>query len=175
MNTLMKAPLVAALAVAALAGTPAFAAPVGVTGTVPVAKANIVRPLTLTASSNLNFGTILLGSYASTQTVVVTPGGAVTSCGTGGLTCSGTTSASNYLVTGTNNAVVVIAAPDVTITNANNAAQTLVVKLNAPATLNLGATGNTGTPFSVGGSLDVPVGTGDGLYSGNLAVTVDYQ
>ncbi|WP_185829124.1 DUF4402 domain-containing protein [Sphingomonas ginkgonis] len=173
MKTLTKA---AVLAVAALGATPALAAPVPVSGTVPVAKANIVRPLVLTASSDLNFGTIILGSYASTQTVTVSQGGALVGCGTSGLTCQGATSAANYLVKGTNNAVVTVAAPNVTITNANNAAQTLTVVLNAPATVNLGANGNsTGAPFSIGGSLDVPVGAGDGLYAGTMAVTVDYQ
>lgn len=166
----------ALLGAAGLAASPALATPVAVSGTVPVAKANLVRPLTLTASSDLNFATIILGSYSTTQSVVVTQGGALLACGTGGLTCQGTTTAANYLVKGTNNAVVTIAAPNVTVTNANNPAQTLTVVLNAPSTLNLGAAGDsTGAPFSVGGSLDVPVGTGDGLYTGNLAVTVDYQ
>ena len=66
------------VAAATFAATPALAVPVGAT-TPATAKAQIVRPLSLTAKTNMDFGTILLSSVAvgPTYTVILTSGGAL--------------------------------------------------------------------------------------------------
>ena len=62
--------LAAVAAALTLVATPALAAPVGA---VPKAKASakIVRPLTLAAFQDLNFGTIVVGTLGAPQAVAV--------------------------------------------------------------------------------------------------------
>lgn len=165
--------LAAVAAALTIVATPALAAPVSAS---PKAKATakIVRPLTLTALRNLDFGTIVVGTITGTQTVAVSQGGALT-CGTAGLTCSGTVSSAQYNVTGTNNLVVNIAATASNLTNSSSGGnETLVFTPSAPATLLLTNSGGTGTTFTVGGSIGIVSSTVDGLYSGDIDVTVDY-
>ena len=45
---------------------------------------------------------------------------------------------------------------------------------NAPATVTLTNSGAPGTNFNVGGSISIAPATVDGLYVGNIEVTVDY-
>jgi hypothetical protein len=53
---------------------------------------------------------------------------------------------------------------------------TLAFTPNAPATVNLGATGSTtGVTFGIGGSITLASTTPDGVYTGTFAVTADYQ
>ena len=59
----------AALAATVFVTTPALAAPVGVTGAPPSATARIIRPLTLTSTGSLNFGTIVLNGVTANRTV----------------------------------------------------------------------------------------------------------
>ena len=56
------------------------------------AKAKILRQITLTNTSDLQYATVISGATAST--VAVSTAGGVT-CGTG-LTCTGTTTAANF-------------------------------------------------------------------------------
>ena len=165
----------AALAVAAtLATTLAVAAPTPAT---PKAKATakIVKPLTLAATRDLDFGTILVGTVSGTQTVAISQDGTARSCGTAGLTCSGTFASATYNVTGTKQFTVNIAtaASDLTNTTSGNN-EKLVFTPNAPASLVLANSGAPGSNFSVGGSIGVTSSTVDGLYSGDIEVTVDY-
>ncbi|RST29772.1 DUF4402 domain-containing protein [Sphingomonas ginkgonis] len=164
---------IAALAVAAAAATPAAAAPVAVSGTAPVAKAQIVKPLTLTRVADLNFGTILLGTLTANQTVSLTPAGALT-CGSAGLTCSGTTAVAQYKVTGTNNQTVFIYSAATNLTNANDST-TIAFTPSVQASVALGNSGTAGVNFPVGGSIVITPTTTDGLYSGAINVTVDYN
>lgn len=164
----------AALAVAAtLVATPALAVPVGAS---PKAKASakIVRPLTLTATQDLNFGTIVVGTLTSAQAIAVSQSGVLSGC-TGALTCSGTVSAAQYNVTGTKSIVVNVAATasDLTNTTSGNS-ETLVFTPNAPATHTLANSGAPGSNFNVGGSISIAPTTVDGLYVGDIEVTVDY-
>lgn len=164
----------AALAAAAtLVATPAFAAPVSAS---PAAKASarIVKPLTLTATRDLNFGTIVVGTLTGPQTVAVSQGGALSGC-TGQLTCSGTVASAQYRVTGTNNFTVNVAAVSSNLTNTTSGgSQTLAFTPDAPATVALGNSGAAGVLFTVGGSIDIDATTVDGLYEGDINVTVDY-
>jgi len=163
------AALAAALTIVA---TPALAAPVGAS---PKAKATakIVRPLTLTATRGLDFGTILIGTVVGTQTAALSQGGALV-CGAG-LTCAGTGTSAQYNVTGTNNLTVNIATTTSNLTNASSGGnETIVFTPNAPTTLLLTNAGGNGTNFNVGGSIPITSATVDGLYSGDIEVTVDY-
>ena len=164
----------AALAVAAtLIATPALAAPVPAT---PKAKASakIVRPLTLAAVQDLNFGTIVVGTLTVAQTVAVSQAGVLSGC-TGALTCSGTVAQARYNVTGTNNMTVNIASTASNLTNTTSGgSETLAFTPNAPLTVGLTNSGAPGNFFNVGGSISIAPATVDGLYVGNIEVTVDY-
>ena len=164
----------AALAVAAtLAATPALAAPVPAT---PKAKASakIVKPLTLAAIQNLNFGTIVVGTLTAAQTVAVSQAGLLSGC-TGALTCSGTVTQARYNVTGTNNMTVNIASTASNLTNTTSGgSETLAFTPSAPATVLLTNSGAPGNNFNVGGSISIAPATVDGLYVGDIEVTVDY-
>jgi hypothetical protein len=165
--------LAALAAAATLVATPALAAPVAAS---PKAKAaaRIVRPLTLTALRDLDFGTIVVGAIPGTQTVSVSQAGALT-CGASGLTCSGTVQSAQYNVTGTNNMVVNVSAVASNLVNTTSGGgELLVFTPNAPATVTLTNSGAPGNNFNVGGSIQIATTTVDGLYSGDIDVTVDY-
>lgn len=165
--------LVASVAATALTAAPAAAAPVGA-ATPATARARIVKPLVLTATRNLDFGTITLGTVAAGgEAVSMTQAGVVT-CGSGGLTCSGTPVSAAYNVVGTNNQVVQVFAVASPLTNANDGT-TLSFSPSAPATVTMPNSGNAGVNFNVGGSITILPATTDGVYTGNINVTVDYQ
>src|SRR5687767_3646732 len=96
MTKLLK---IAALAAAAFAAVPAAAAPVSVTGAPPSASARIVRPLTLTATGSLNFGTIVLNGLTASRTVTLNADATIT-CATE-LVCATTGTVPTYNVRGT--------------------------------------------------------------------------
>ena len=164
----------AALAVAiTMVATPALAAPVSAS---PKAKASakIVKPLTLAAIQDLNFGTIVVGTLTAAQTVAVSQGGVLSGC-TGALTCSGTVTQARYNVTGTNNMTLNIASTASNLTNTTSGgSETLAFTPNAPLTVGLTNSGAPGNNFNVGGSISIAPATVDGLYVGDIEVTVDY-
>lgn len=165
---------VAAVAALALTATPAFAAPTSPNQNA-TATARIVKPLVLTWVQDLNLGTVLLsGAGAWSGAVVAVSQGGLLSCVNANVTCSGAVQAARYNVRGTNNQVVTITAPNVTLTNANNALDTLVMTVSNPGTVLLTNSGSPGKDFNLGGSISVDSTTGDGVYSGTFNVTVDY-
>lgn len=158
-----RALLGAAIAVFAMNASAAHAATA--TGT---ATAKILRQITLTNTSDLQFATIISGATAST--VSVSTSGAV-SCGAG-LTCTGTTTAANFDVEGTNGAVVVVGG-DASVTLNGSLGGTMTSTLSySDATITLGATGGS---FQVGGTLNVGASQTAGDYSGTFNVTANYQ
>lgn len=152
---------------------PALAVPVGASPPA-TATARIVRPLTLAANSNLDFGTIVMSSVSGNNTVALDQTNLLT-CGAGAeLVCSGTTTVASYTVKGTNNQTVKVYTATSTLAGSNGGS--LIFTPNAPATVSLGAAGaSTGATFSVGGSIVVGLTTTDGVYLGNMDVTVDYN
>lgn len=157
-----------------LIASPAASQAVGATGPRATASANVLKPLQLTAQRNLQFGTILVGTFTGNQNVTITPSGRT--CGSGaGLTCSGVFSTAQYRVTGTNNQVALIssATPTVTLTNATG--QTLILTPSFPASVAFTNSGNQGVLFEVGGSLTFNSAIADGLYTGTLEIQVAYQ
>ena len=163
----------AVAAVVTMVATPVLAAPVAAN---PKARASarIVKPLTLTANRNLDFGTIVVDALAAPQVVAVSQAGVLSGC-TGALTCSGTVASAQYRVTGTNNMTVNVAAVGSNLVNTTSGGGELLgFTPNAPATVPLANSGAVGVLFTVGGSISIAPATVDGLYVGDIEVTVDY-
>ena len=166
----------AALAAAAtLVAAPALAAPVAADPTAK-ARARIVKPLTLTADRDLEFGTIVNGlGVGGTRLISVDQSGALTGCDATVVVCSGTTTSAEYTVTGTNNMTVqVLTAATNLVNTTSGGSETLPFSYDAPATVPLGNSGAAGVAFTVGGSFTISDTTVGGDYVGDLLVTVDY-
>lgn len=155
-------------AAVALAASPALAATSA--STPATAKAQIVKPLVLVANQNIDFGTILLTNVTGANAVSMSQAGGIT-CGAG-LTCAGTGKQAIFNVAGSNNQVVKITT---VAANISNGTTNLLFTPSAPATVTLTNSGAPGTNFNVGGSFTIDTTTTDGVYTGNLNVTVDYQ
>ena len=164
----------AAVAALALTATPAFAAPQQ-PDKQATATARIIKPLTLTWVRDLDLGTIVLSGAGvwGGANVGITRGG-VFSCANANTTCSGATQTAQYRVTGTNNQVVTVNAPNVTLTNQNDGVSTLLMTVDGPGTVNLGNSGASGLLFDLGGQITVASSTPDGTYFGTFNVTVNY-
>ena len=78
-----------------------------------------------------------------------------------------------YNVRGTNNQVVNIIKNTSTLTGSNGGTLTLTPVGQANVTLT--NSGAPGADFNVGGSIVIGAATVDGLYVGNINVTVDYN
>ena len=164
---LKSAVLGAAIAAASLSATAAQAA--SATGQ---AKAKILRQITLTNTSDLQFATIISGASASS--VAVSTAGAAT-CGAN-LTCTGTTAAANFDIQGSNNAVVLVGG-DASVTLTGDLGGTMGATLDYSAssvTLTAGP-GSVGGSFQVGGTLSVGANQNSGNYTGTFNVTANYQ
>jgi hypothetical protein len=161
-----------AAAALALSATPALA--VGPTQN-STATARITKPLTLTYVRDLSLGTIILSGTGtwSGAAVGITRAGAFT-CTNGNVTCSGATQTAQYKITGTNNQVITVNSPNVTMTNQNDGVSTLLLTVDNPGTVNLGNSGTAGLTFDLGGSITVASATPDGTYVGTFNVTVNY-
>lgn len=163
----MKRALVgAALAAFAMNATAAHAATESAT-----ASARILRDITLTKTSDLQFGSIVSGTGAST--VAVSTGG-VRSCG-GGLTCVGTATAAAFNVQGAENTTVLISGPtSVTLNGSVSGSMTANLTYSTTSSgLPLGATG--AASFQVGGTLNVGASQAAGDYSTTFNVTANYM
>jgi len=167
--------LAALAAAATLVATPAFAAPVAAS---PKAKASakIVKPLTLTAQRNLDFGTIVNGlAVGGTRTITVSNAGVRGGCDATVVVCSGTPASAQYLVTGTNNMTINVDTTGSNLTNTTSGGnETLAFTPDADFTLALGNSGASGVQFTLGGAITIADTTVGGLYVGDIEVTVDY-
>lgn len=163
----MKKLLISAGAIGALAlSTPAFAA--SSNSATANATVNIVSPLSLTNTGDLNFGTVV-GPFSGSVVRVSNAG--VRACGS--LTCSGTPSAATFSVTGTASQSLKVTVPaSVTM---NSGANSLLVDLTTDLPTGVATNSSGSATFGVGGSLTIPALTPDGLYTGTFSVTVDYQ
>lgn len=173
----MKKIILAAAALAAVStAVPAAAQSAAVASPRATANARLIKPLTLQAERNLDFGTIVMGNIVGDQTVSISGAGAVT-CGAagGGLTCAGTPQSAGYRVTGTQGQIVNVSstAPNFALTGSNGGTLTFVPSF--PATVLLANSGATGNAFDVGGSVVINNATPDGVYSGQIDIQVAYQ
>ena len=152
-----------------------IAAPAHAANNVAQVSANVTKPLILMWLQNLDLGSIVLGPGSwSAATVGISRTGAFT-CANANLTCSGATQVAQYNVSGTNNQVVLITAPNVTLVNTSDPTNTLTLVVDKPTSLTLTNSGPPGSNFSLGGSISLSSTTASGTYSGTFNVTVDYQ
>jgi hypothetical protein len=137
------------------------------------ATAKIFKPLTITATQNLDFGVIVLGgSTFAGESVAMSTTGLVT-CGTtaGDLTCSGSPKPATYHLTGTANANVTITSPSFTLANGS---ATLPFTPTFTGSVQLGSTGTL--DVNLGGTVSgLSNTTTDGIYTGSFQVTANYQ
>ncbi len=164
---------IAALAATVLTATPALAAPVQ-SNPAPSATARIIRPLTLTSTGSLNFGTIVLVNVTGDQTISLSSANALTCGDNVEVNCSGATTVPTYNVRGTQGQVVTIIKAASDLTNANDGTTLSMTPLGL-ASVTLANSGAPGRDFTIGGSIVVGTGTTDGVYTGTVDVQVDYQ
>ena len=162
---------IAALAAAALAAAPAVAAPVPVSGAAPTASARIIKPLTLTATGALDFGTIVMNNVTVDQTVTLNDDTSIT-CDTE-LVCDANGTVPTYNVAGTQGQTVNIIKNASTLTGSNGGSLTLT-PVGAASVL-LTNSGAPGEDFAIGGSIVIGTATVDGVYTGTVDVQVDYN
>lgn len=163
------ASLLAAAAGVGLTATPASAQSTPTTQA--TANATIRKPLIISRVSDMSFGQILLGSGTFTANVAVGRDGTLTCPAP--LTCSGSTAAATYNVSGNKSQQVNISADTaLTLTSVNG---TLTMAVNAPANVILTNSGSPGTNFGIGGTLTLTDQTPDGVYSGTFNVTANYN
>ena len=152
-----------------------IAAPARAANNVAQVSANVTKPLILTSIQNLDLGSIVLGPGTwSSATVGISRAG-VFSCASANLTCSGATQVAQYNVSGTNNQVVRITAPNVSLVNTSDPTSSLTLVVDSLTSVTLTNSGPPGTDFSLGGSITLSSTTASGTYSGTFNVTVDYQ
>ena len=153
---------------------PLFDGPAGAATKVVPVNAKVAKPLTLTRVQDLDLGRVILGPGTWSAAVVSISQAGVFVCNNPNLTCTGAPKAATFNLTGTNNQVVKIIAPNVTLTNQGDPSQTLTLVLDSPATITMETSGNKGQDFSIGGSMSLSSTTPGGLYTGTINVTVDY-
>lgn len=136
------------------------------------ASAKVVKSLTLASKQDLDFGTIMVSGATGTFTVAIGMTGTVT-CPTG-FTCTGTPKPAILNVTGSNGNVIRITALPSDLVNATDGSKLRFTPV-APATITLTNSGSPGKDFNMGGSIAIPSTATDGVYSGNIEVTIDYQ
>lgn len=150
------------------------AAQTSTTGPKATASVNVQKPLQLTAIRDLQFGTVLVGTFAGTQNVTINSSGRT--CGSGsGLTCSGVFNTAQFRLVGTNNQIALISSATPTVTLSNGAGATLAMTLSFPSSLSIDNSGNPGRIFEVGGSLPFTSTMADGVYTGTIDIQVAYQ
>ena len=166
--------LTSLVAAVTLASTPAYAVNPNQQAT---ANARIIKPLVLTWVQDLNLGTIVLSGAGtwSGAVVGVSRAGAF-SCSSTNVTCSGSNARAVYHLAGTNQQTVnVTVSPTITLNNLTDGVSSLIMTVDAPATVSMPNSGTSGVDFGVGGSISVASNTPDGVYRGTFDVTADYQ
>ena len=140
---------VLAIVAAVAAAAPACAA----NNQIAQVNATIVKPLALVRVQDLDLGTIVLGPGTWSGAAVGISRTGAFSCANANVTCSGATAVAKYNVSGTNNQVVRITAPNVTLVNQSDPTKTLTLTVDNPGSLTLTNSGNPGVDFSLGGSI----------------------
>ena len=161
-------------AVAALALALAAAQPAGAATQTATVNATVVKPLAIRWLQDLDLGSVTLGPGTWSNAAVALSRGGTFTCANANVTCSGATQVAKYNVSGSNNQTVRISAPNVTLVNQSNPAQTLTLVPDSPATVVLTSSGPPGVDFPIGGSITLSSSTAAGLYTGTFNVTVDY-
>ena len=158
-------------ALAATVATGLFASPAMAADTESfTATATIVKPIQLSKVTDLDFGTITMGSGLVSSNVVVTQSGVGSSCGAN-LTCTAPTPGSFTIAgVGLQGVAISYVAP-ATLDDGNG--NTVAFTADAPSSVTLLADG-TGA-FGFGGTIAVAAATVDGVYSATFDVTAAYN
>lgn len=159
------------MAMAALASAALLPATANAAATNVQVRATFLKTLVLTAKQDFDFGQILLPSSGSNVTMSISTTGVVT-CPSP-LICSGTPRQAIFNAQGSKQSMVHVTATPISLTNA--AGDTLTFTPIVPADFQLANSGAPGSDFGIGGSITVGPTTADGVYSGTLTVTADYQ
>lgn len=131
------------------------------------ARATILQQVTVTNTSDLQFGTVAIGTGGGS--VAVSTAGARTCATT--LVCTGATTAAGFNVSGATGMTVGISHPgSVTLTDGSGNNMTATIASSATSLVLAG-----GDSFRVGGSLNVGATQAAGAYAGTFTVTVNYQ
>ncbi len=163
-TSMIKALAASAVLAAGLASTGAQAA----TATAD-AKATILTQVVVTKTSDLDFGVIAVGTSGGN---VLVDSASARTC-TGGLVCSGTTTAAGFSVTGVTGQTVGISVPaNVTLNSGTNSMSASLDASASSLVISATATANT---FKVGGDLTVSATQAAGAYVGTFTATVNYQ
>ena len=133
------------------------------------------KPLLLAKIQDLDLGTIMLGPGVWSGATVSLSQSGLLACGPVNISCSGAAQVAMYNVQGSNQQVVRINVPNVTLTNQTDSSSTLTLTTDKPATVTLTNSGAPGTDFSIGGSVTLNSTTATGTYVGTFNVTADYQ
>jgi hypothetical protein len=165
-KTFLKAAAAASVLAASLVGTSAAHA----ASATAEARANIYKQVTVDWVADLDFATIV--SDVAAADVSIDPTDGTLDCG-GALVCTGTSARGEFEIAGSSGQTVDVSLTSSTITLTNPASDTMSLVLALSDTSLL----LTGTPSSlyVGGTLSVGADQPDGLYTGELEVTADYQ
>jgi hypothetical protein len=152
------------------------------------ATANVVRPITITASRDLAFGNVVPGAALGTLVIAGTAAGAQSVTGgttQPGGTLKGTVTSSQFLVSGEGSFTYTLTIPvaPVTISDTASTPNTMTVSTftsdvatTAGAGLLSGSAGTAGTQtVSIGGTLNVGANQAAGAYTGSFSVTVAYN
>lgn len=137
------------------------------------ASATVLAPLTLTPGTGMDFGEVA-AETGDVSTVVLTPGGVVSSSD-GATIGGGSPAAGAFSVTGNDTLAYDISLPAST-TLAGGIGPAITVNAFTSSKVDNSSTTSGGTDnFTVGATLNLADGQGSGTYTGNYAVTIDYQ
>lgn len=138
-------------------------------------NASASKPLVLSELQDLDLGTVTLGPGLWSNATISLSQTGVLSCASANIVCSGATQVAQYNVQGSNQQVVRISVPNVTLTNQSDPTKMLTLTTVKPATVTLTNSGAPGTDFAIGGSVTLNSATATGTYVGTFNVTADYQ
>ena len=174
----------AALAASVAVASPAFAAPATVT-TNATAKGTVLLPLTLTKSTDLDFGTVVASAAAGTVAISADDGSRTVTGGVTGVPSfpggralfQGAGSASQQVVLTLNAATTLVSGGNtITVTNMTfdtGAASATNASGNLATTRTINGTG--AFSIGVGGLFQIAANQANGVYTGTFSVTADYQ
>ena len=169
---LTKAALAATVATGLFAA-PALAAPAGNSSF--KANAKIVKPVTMTKVTDLDFGTTVMNPSLTSATVTVGDAtGSVAVCSSAQLTCAGGFPASFNLTSGVAGQTIQMSfsAPPTKLDHATIVGASVPFTLDAIEDVLLNSSG--AGSFNVGGQITVVSSTADGLYSATVNVVANY-
>ena len=152
---------------ALLIASPASATPTSASASATT-KAQIVDPLTLTKTIDLDYGTLVRSALGGPTIVNISSADVVT-CAPG-LLCSGVTKAAHFTASGTPNQLVKVT---LVSSSLSNGVDTVLFTPAFAPTVTLSGLGSVS--FAVGGGLAIDNVITPGVYNGTMDVTVDYN